>query len=289
MHQKEPRGARRRPRRPARPAARSPTKTSPTPLPCGGAGRDPGRPADPPRRHRRSAGLLALSLRGVPAASIPAPPLPFWATRRSRSIPTWAPSTGAIEQAIAPGSAQVIRLHMSYRSTKEIVQFSRVDRPRARAAPTPSIASGAKPLILRSHDPARLSRRRRPRSGELHEAGARSVAIICKTAAQSQEVPTRAPKERLPCISSRRTTTPCPGAIVVIPAYLAKGLEFDGVLIYDAERGNVYHDESERKLFYTACTRALHHLHLMYTGPVDALSRRSESRPRRAGGVSRPW
>jgi DNA helicase II / ATP-dependent DNA helicase PcrA len=52
---------------------------------------------------------------------------------------------------------------------------------------------------------------------------------------------------------------------MVIPAYLAKGVEFDAVLIYDAS-SQAYSRESERKLFYTACTRAMHRLHLYATG-----------------------
>lgn len=52
---------------------------------------------------------------------------------------------------------------------------------------------------------------------------------------------------------------------VVIPAYLVKGVEFDAVLIYDAS-SRTYHRESERKLFYTACTRAMHRLLLYTTG-----------------------
>jgi DNA helicase-2/ATP-dependent DNA helicase PcrA len=53
--------------------------------------------------------------------------------------------------------------------------------------------------------------------------------------------------------------------VVVTPAYLAKGIEFDAVIIYDAS-AEVYGDESLRRLFYTACTRAMHHLQLYSVG-----------------------
>ncbi|MFD2877323.1 ATP-binding domain-containing protein [Paenibacillus rhizoplanae] len=53
--------------------------------------------------------------------------------------------------------------------------------------------------------------------------------------------------------------------VQVIPAYLAKGVEFDAVLIYDASP-QTYHRERERKLFYTACTRAMHRLQLYTAG-----------------------
>ncbi|MGR5874136.1 ATP-binding domain-containing protein [Bacillus pacificus] len=56
--------------------------------------------------------------------------------------------------------------------------------------------------------------------------------------------------------------------IVVIPAYLAKGIEFDAVIIYDASK-DVYSDESVRRLFYTACTRAMHELQLYSVGEVS--------------------
>ena len=53
--------------------------------------------------------------------------------------------------------------------------------------------------------------------------------------------------------------------VVVIPSYLSKGIEFDAVIIYDASE-QVYGDESLRRLFYTACTRAMHDLQLYSVG-----------------------
>jgi DNA helicase-2/ATP-dependent DNA helicase PcrA len=46
---------------------------------------------------------------------------------------------------------------------------------------------------------------------------------------------------------------------------MAKGLEFDVVLIPDASRNN-YSTGLDRKLLYIACTRALHRLSFYYTG-----------------------
>ncbi len=50
---------------------------------------------------------------------------------------------------------------------------------------------------------------------------------------------------------------------MIIPVYLAKGVEFDAVIIYDSSL-QVYSQENERKLLYTACTRAMHRL-LLYS------------------------
>ena len=46
--------------------------------------------------------------------------------------------------------------------------------------------------------------------------------------------------------------------LVVIPAYIAKGLEFDSVIIYTS-KDNKY-KESEKYLYYVAVTRAQHNL-----------------------------
>ena len=47
--------------------------------------------------------------------------------------------------------------------------------------------------------------------------------------------------------------------VFIIPVYMSKGLEFDAVLVCDADRQN-YHNEDDKKLLYVACTRALHRL-----------------------------
>lgn len=48
--------------------------------------------------------------------------------------------------------------------------------------------------------------------------------------------------------------------LIIIPAYLAKGLEFDSVIIYN-DRQNSY-KKNERNLLYVACTRAQHELYI---------------------------
>ena len=44
--------------------------------------------------------------------------------------------------------------------------------------------------------------------------------------------------------------------LIVIPAYIAKGLEFDSVIIFDE---NMY-SENDKYLYYVACSRAQHNL-----------------------------
>lgn len=57
--------------------------------------------------------------------------------------------------------------------------------------------------------------------------------------------------------------------VMVIPSYLAKGLEFDAVVISDA--GANCYDNTETKLFYVAVTRALHKLKIYYTDKLTSI------------------
>lgn len=46
--------------------------------------------------------------------------------------------------------------------------------------------------------------------------------------------------------------------LVVLPSYIAKGLEFDATIVYTKENNSYTYDE--RYLYYVACTRSQHHL-----------------------------
>ena len=58
--------------------------------------------------------------------------------------------------------------------------------------------------------------------------------------------------------------------VFVLPLYMAKGLEFDAVLLCDVDKDH-YVSEDDRKLLYIGCTRALHRLSLFYTGEKSPL------------------
>ena len=57
--------------------------------------------------------------------------------------------------------------------------------------------------------------------------------------------------------------------IMIIPSYLAKGLEFDAVIVSNASEK--HYTEYERNLFYVVLTRALHKLEIFYSGNLTPL------------------
>lgn len=52
---------------------------------------------------------------------------------------------------------------------------------------------------------------------------------------------------------------------LIIPSYLAKGLEFDAVIMWGASKEN-YHRVDETQLVYTITSRAMYKLDIIYTG-----------------------
>lgn len=164
------------------------------------------------------------------------------------------------------GEAETSRffLDRSYRSTREIVEFTKSLLPDGEAI-VPFERSGRKPLLSKVSSEKRATRIIEDLAA-LKAEGFDSIAVITKTAAESRdayEALTTQGCEALWLIT-KETLTFEKGA-TVIPAYLAKGVEFESVLIYDAS-SQAYNRESERKLFYTACTRAMHRLLLYTTG-----------------------
>ncbi|WP_238649574.1 RNA polymerase recycling motor HelD [Paenibacillus piscarius] len=154
----------------------------------------------------------------------------------------------------------------SYRSTYEIVEFTKRLLPGGETI-VPFERRGRRPVLAKLADDQRKAERIMKDLAELRAEGYNSIAVITKTAAGSREA-----YERLSAMGGaeklRLVTKDTPTfnqGIQVIPAYLAKGVEFDAVLIYDASP-QAYRRESERKLFYTACTRAMHRLQLYTAG-----------------------
>lgn len=159
-----------------------------------------------------------------------------------------------------------IVLTRSYRSTRPIVAFTSKMIEGGHLI-EPFNRDGAEPTVTKAKSEADLFQLITKRIEELQEADFPSIAIICKTAEESKFIN----KNLLPHFAGLRLiekeTVTFEKGLVVIPAYLAKGVEFDAVVISNASN-EYYGRESERKLFYTACTRAMHELHLFYTNEL---------------------
>lgn len=160
-------------------------------------------------------------------------------------------------------NTEVISLTRSYRSTYEIVEFTRAMIPGGEKI-VPFHRRGEEPLLTLVDSEADLLSSVEQDVLKLHAEGYHYVAVICKTAEESAQVH-RELEKRLPVRLVTKETPNFQKGTLVLPAYLAKGVEFDAVIIYDGS-AEKYGREHERKLFYTACTRAMHLLHIYSLG-----------------------
>ncbi|WP_340023136.1 RNA polymerase recycling motor HelD [Paenibacillus sp. FSL K6-1096] len=160
-------------------------------------------------------------------------------------------------------NTEVISLTRSYRSTYEIVEFTRAMIPGGEKI-IPFNRRGEEPLLTVVESEADLLSSVEQDVLELHARGYHYVAVICKSAEESAQVHSALEQKLAVRLVTKETPNFQKGTLV-LPAYLAKGVEFDAVIIYDGSAAK-YGREHERKLFYTACTRAMHLLHIYSLG-----------------------
>lgn len=162
----------------------------------------------------------------------------------------------------------IINLTKSYRSTIEITEFSK--RLLNNNINYESVArSGDKPVVFGFSNENNIKEQLLKDIKIYKEQGYKSIGIITKTIKEAQDVHNFL-KDKVHVNALLNDEDEYVNDTLVIPSFLAKGLEFDVVLIYNAGDKN-YNCEEERLLFYTACTRALHILRIYYLGKCTKL------------------
>lgn len=156
-------------------------------------------------------------------------------------------------------------LHKGYRSSYEINMFNQKLLPQKQELVS-FARHGEAPQVIPKKNQEQLLAAIIQDLNQYTKQGYGSMAVICKTQAQAELVSSKL-KESLQVnlLTGDGGTT---GGVLVVPSYLAKGLEFDVVIVYDANR-DYYSTQLDKRLLYVACTRALHQLKLYYTGEVS--------------------
>ncbi|UED70176.1 RNA polymerase recycling motor HelD [Brevibacillus sp. HD3.3A] len=170
-------------------------------------------------------------------------------------------SFGTVSSLFEPEETETFVLTKSYRSTLPIVRFTK-QLVAGGEQIEPFNRDGRMPTVTKVHSDAELTQQIVERVKKLSANGHKTIAVITKTAAEAEKAH-QSLAALLPIRLITTSTLSYDTGNLVIPSYLAKGVEFDAVILYDASAKS-YSRESERKLFYTACTRAMHELHLYY-------------------------
>ncbi len=162
----------------------------------------------------------------------------------------------------------LMTLNKSFRCTMEIWRFSARFLPPGASGECFS-RSGEEPAI---HRAGSLAEMEDMLIGEVHacrEKGYPSIALITKTEREAAALAARL-KGRLEARLLGGGALADIRGTLILPIYLAKGLEFDAVLICGADRDH-YSTEDDKKLLYIASTRALNRLNVFYTGTASPL------------------
>ncbi len=172
-----------------------------------------------------------------------------------------------------PQPVSYYTLEMSYRSTFEVMTFanqviSRVGAPAALAKPV--FRAGAK-VRVGGVDASELPRAIAAEIHALRERKHASIAVMGRTEKDCETLHKALTELGLdPELVTPRQTT-YKGGLSVMPVYLTKGLEFDAVIVADANAEAYRLSPRDAKLLYVACTRSLHELSVFYTGAPSPL------------------
>lgn len=165
-----------------------------------------------------------------------------------------------------------LRLNRSYRSTRQIVDFTRsllsdevVIEPFNRDGEKPKVSVVSEAAADDAYAAVAADNIAHLRKGGYH-----SIAVITKTAAERDEAHRLLMEQGIELTKLTNDTKVFPTGTVVMPSYMSKGLEFDACLVWNANADN-YSSGIERKLLYTVCTRALHRLIIIAKGKLSPL------------------
>ena len=89
-----------------------------------------------------------------------------------------------------------------------------------------------------------------------------SIALICKTTTEAKSIVKKLQQADFPAQLLDEDSGIDQQKLLVVPSHLAKGLEFDAVIIVSFE-APYYDNPIDRKLLYVALTRAMHELYLI--------------------------
>ncbi|OGX88675.1 HelD family protein [Hymenobacter glacialis] len=180
----------------------------------------------------------------------------------SQTVNPYSSSSAEAIERVFP-EADVVKLYRSYRSTVEITAFTQ------RITPNPHIIPlerhGQEPVVAGFASEADELQGIQRLVAAFPGSENQSMGIICKTLRQAEQVHAALDAASIYLLTDESTLFK--EGIIITTAHLAKGLEFDVVIVPFASAQN-YKTEVDKSMLYVACTRAMHQLTLTHSGPV---------------------
>lgn len=169
-------------------------------------------------------------------------------------------------------------LAKSYRNTIEISEYAgkilkKCSFPSYRIEPI--IRHGKNVFIFQEEGKEQMILRTFAIIKAWQQKGYETIAIICQNDSETEEVGNVLEELSIQKMTEEKAVFS--QGIMVLPIYLAKGLEFDTVLLWNPTCEHYPKTDGNGKLLYVACTRALHELGIVVEGELSALLEETES------------
>jgi DNA helicase-2/ATP-dependent DNA helicase PcrA len=171
--------------------------------------------------------------------------------------------------------ADCLELRKSYRSTTEITDFAQSISRNDKLVPI--ARHGLPPRVIACSDRRDQVERILGLVEQHRRSDHRSLGIVCKTVAQARTLCHALAEAGVELTFLDYDSTAFAGGTVITSAHIAKGLEFDVVIVPDVDDAN-YANEMDGCMLYIACTRAMHELHLTHDGPLSRFLAFTEER-----------
>jgi DNA helicase-2/ATP-dependent DNA helicase PcrA len=179
-----------------------------------------------------------------------------------RSINNWE----QVKNSTFENKCEIMNLEKSFRTTIEILlSANNISKHLSLGEGTPVIRHG-EPVKLTKLDVSKKPQYVLEKINKAKTDGMKSIAVICKTPKESEELVRMLSKENQDIQLITEDNDDYNGGICVLTSYLSKGLEFDSVIVYNVDDSEYdASNEIDMKLLYVAMTRALHTLELIYS------------------------
>jgi DNA helicase-2/ATP-dependent DNA helicase PcrA len=188
-----------------------------------------------------------------------------------RSIESWQV---LMKEVFADVKSVYREVNYSYRSAREIVECFNKVMPKGHSAAIPVYEIGKDPVYQQVKTEAETVAAIEDAIKGFKERECKSIGIITKLESSSISLyhalrEKGIDQEDLHLITS--DTLSYQGGISILPVGLAKGLEFDGVIMCDASDKEFKNNNFDAKLLYVALSRPLYYLHILHRGNLTPL------------------
>ncbi|NVY96214.1 AAA family ATPase [Lactobacillus sp. DCY120] len=172
-----------------------------------------------------------------------------------------------VRKLFVPEKTRVVQLTHSYRSTQQITEFTKQllqTGVKIQAFHRP----GDLPNVLLAKKQMQMLQALQQQLRQNHDRHY-ATAIITRNLEQAQELQEQLRSSSTATTLVRSENQRLASGDLVIPVYLAKGLEFDAVIIWNASAGEF--TSQDRQVLYTMASRAMHRLTITACGQLEPL------------------